>query len=62
MMAGTPLGFVNFRLQGLNSPGRLANYGTPGQEHLLLLPRGQFVAWNKLSGGTLDVARPARVF
>jgi hypothetical protein len=43
--------FVSFRLQGLNSLGRLADYGMPGQEQLPTLPRGQFIAWNKLSGG-----------
>lgn len=45
--------FVSFRLQGLNSLGRLADYGMPGQEQLPTLPRGQFIAWNKLSGGTV---------
>lgn len=45
--------FVSFKLQGLNSLGRLADYGMPGQEELPTLPRGQFIAWNKTSGGVL---------
>jgi hypothetical protein len=44
--------FVCFRLQGLNSLGRLDDYGMPGREQLPTLPRGQLIAWNKLSGGT----------
>lgn len=42
---------VCFRLDGLNSLGRLSDYGFPQQETLPTLPKGRFVAWNKLSGG-----------
>ena len=42
--------FVCFRLQGLNSLGKLADYGMPGQSQLPTLPAGQFIGWNKLSG------------
>lgn len=45
--------FVSFKLQGLNSLGRLADYGMPGQQELPTLPRGKFIAWNKTSGGVL---------
>ena len=54
--------FVSFRLQGLNSLGRLADYGMPGQERIPTLPRGQFVAWNKQTGGVIGVNKPARIF
>lgn len=43
--------FVCFKLQGLNSLGRLADYGMPQQEALPNLSKGAFVAWNKNSGG-----------
>ena len=43
--------FVCFRLQGLNSLGKLADYGFPGQELLPTLPRGELIGWNKQSGG-----------
>ena len=45
--------FVCFRLQGLNSLGKLADYGMPKQEELPTIKRGHFVAWNKQSGVTL---------
>ncbi len=45
---------ICFRLDGVNSLGRLADYGFPRQEELPTLPRGRFIAWNKLSGGVLD--------
>ena len=44
---------VSFRLDGLNPLGRLADYSFPDQATLPALVRGQFVAWNKLSGGKL---------
>ncbi len=50
--------FVCFKLQGLNSLGRLADYGMPMQEALPNLVKGQFVAWNKNSGGV----RAAKLF
>jgi DNA helicase HerA-like ATPase len=43
--------FVCFRIQGLNSLGKLADYGFPHQEELPTLPRGHLIGWNKLSGG-----------
>jgi hypothetical protein len=45
--------FVSFRLRGLNSLWRLADYGVAGQELVPALPRGQFIAWNKQSGATV---------
>lgn len=54
--------FVSFRLQGLNSLGRLADYGMPGQEQIPQLPRGQFIAWNKQTGGVIGIKKPARLF
>lgn len=42
---------VCFRLDGLNSLGRLADYNFPRQDELPGLAKGQFVAWNKQSGG-----------
>ena len=42
---------VSFRLDGLNSLGKLADYSFPEQETPPQLPRGPCVAWNKLSGG-----------
>ena len=44
---------VCFRVDGVNSLGRLADYGFPRQEELPTLGKGRFIAWNKLSGGLL---------
>jgi hypothetical protein len=41
---------VCFRLDGLNSLGRLGDYNFPQQEALPGLAKGQFIAWNKQSG------------
>lgn len=42
-----------FRLAGLNSLGRLADYGFPDCEKLPDLPRGSFIALNRENGAVL---------
>lgn len=47
---------VSFRLDGLNSLGKLADYSFPEQATLPALPAGQFIAWNKLTGARVRAA------